>query len=117
MLAVVLFSEINAPTPEQILTLFVASILITLAYLVFIKALAKGAVGIIVPLANIYPLLTLLLSVIFMGSIFSGNQMLAMVTIVAGAVVLAYEKNHKKIPARALYRESVLALLPLLCGV
>lgn len=111
MAVILLFAENNkAPTLDQALIILVYSIFITAAYVIFIKALAKGAVGIIVPLANVYPLITLVLSTIFLGSIFTGNQIVAMIAIVLGAVVLAYEKNYKKIPLKTLHRQTALTL-------
>lgn len=99
------------PAVEHLSVILAAAVFITAAYLFFIKALSTGSVGIVVPLGNSYPLLTLILSLVFLGSIFSGAQIFAMVSIVLGAVLLAYEKNHKKVPLKVLHRETLLALI------
>jgi drug/metabolite transporter (DMT)-like permease len=52
------------PAGSQLLRIIVASTLITSAFLVFIKALSSGAVGIIAPIGNSYPLITILLAVL-----------------------------------------------------
>jgi drug/metabolite transporter (DMT)-like permease len=87
-----------------------SGVLINTAFLIFVKALSGGVVGIIVPLGNIYPLFTILLSLAFLSLRFSAWQITAMVVIVLGAVFLAYEKNHAKLPLKEVHRKTVLAL-------
>jgi drug/metabolite transporter (DMT)-like permease len=82
-----------------------------MAYLIFVKALSSGVVGIIVPLGNIYPLFTIMLSVAFFKTDFKAAQLAAMIGIVVGVAVLAYEKNTRKIPLKELHKETGLALL------
>jgi drug/metabolite transporter (DMT)-like permease len=107
---VLFFMHNNLPDTAQLSIIFLISALITVAYLAFIKALSTGSVGIVVPLGNIYPFLTLVLSIIFLGSVFSGGKILAMICIVVGALVLAYEKNDQKIPLTVLHKETFFAL-------
>ena len=102
------FDPINA---SQLARVAAGSLLIMTAYLVFVKALSSGIVGIIVPLGNIYPLFTIILTLVFLKVHFGLLQLGAMLSIVLGASLLAYEKNHRKIPLKELHRESILALL------
>lgn len=108
--AYMLISPTPMPTAEQWLIILGGSALIYVAYLTFIKALSSGVVGIVVPLGNTYPLITLVLSIVFLGQVFESLQIVAMVSIVSGAALLAYEKNHNKIPIKELHRESFMAL-------
>jgi drug/metabolite transporter (DMT)-like permease len=110
VLPILLLSNQQIPTLSQFSILAGASLLFTVAYLMFIEALSKGAVGIVVPLSNTYALVTLVLSLIFLGSTFTNRQIGAMFGIALGAVILAYEKNHKKIPIKELHRETVLCI-------
>ena len=109
-LGLLLVAGFHHLSAAQLTRVTISSVLITAAYLLFVKALSSGAVGIIVPLGNIYPLFTLILSLIFLQAHFSGLQIGAMSGIVLGASLLAYEKNHHKIPLRELHRETILAL-------
>lgn len=110
VILVLLLSDVHMPTSSQLLTMGIAEIFVTAAYLLFVKALSSGTVGIVVPLSSTYPLIILLLSIAIIGATFSGAQIGAMVGIVIGAVVLAYEKNHKKVPLKVLHKESALAV-------
>lgn len=112
---ILLFGDFTRPTNSQILTIIAASSLITMSYWLFVKALSDGAVGVIVPLANSYPLVTVLLSAVFLNQIFSAGQFAAIAGILAGALILAYEKNHKKIPAKEFHRDTMFAAGAALC--
>ncbi len=105
-----LLSGVPLPGHSDLLRIAFYGVCIPVGYMFFINALAAGAVGIIVPLSSIYPLVTLLLTVVFLGSTFAGLQIAAMVGIVLGALLLAYEKNHKKIPAKQFHRATIFAL-------
>ena len=94
----------------QVIRIALSSILIVTGYQVFITALSSGVLGIIVPLGNIYPLFTIVLSMVFLSTHIKSVQLAAMIGIILGAALLAYEKNAKKIPFRELHRESGLAL-------
>jgi drug/metabolite transporter (DMT)-like permease len=108
-----LFLVMNVPVPDtrQLVILLVADFLITFAYLILVRALKDGAVGIIAPLGNSYPFVTVLLSVIFLGNLFSAPQITAMMVIILGACVLAYEKNHQNIPLKELHKDTFLAVV------
>lgn len=108
-LALVLASQ-SLPTLKHTFIISAAGICFTTAYISFVKALSKGHVGIVVPLGSTYPLITILLTVLFLSSTFTGLQYLAMFVIIAGIAMLAFERNRQKIPLRTLHRETVLAL-------
>lgn len=84
--------------------------MITVAYLLFVKALSAGAVGIIVPIANSYALVTVTLSLVFGAATLSGSQYGAILAIIGGSAVLAYERNHKKLPLKELHKDTILAV-------
>lgn len=84
------------PAAPDMLRVAGGSLIISAGYVLFVKALTVGAVGVVVPLSSIYPLVTLLLSSVFLNQSFSHWQVLAMVVIVAGAVLLAYEKGRQR---------------------
>jgi len=105
------FSGIAIPTLHQIGSIVLGSTLITAAYLVFVKALSSGVVGIIVPLANSYALVTIVLSVVFLNQIFSYVQFGAMGIIILGAAVLSYEKNTQNLTLKELHYETMLAIV------
>jgi uncharacterized membrane protein len=110
MIGVLLISRQHLPTLEHASIIFLATLCLTGAYLLFIKALSTGDVGVVVPLGNLFPLITLVLSVSFLSVSFSVAQVVCMMIIVVGAVLLAYEKRKKNIPIKLLYRETFLAL-------
>lgn len=103
--------SLHWPTATQAFRVAGASVLLTAGYLSFVKALTEGAVGIVVPLGATYPLLTLLLSIVFLSQSYKSLQVVAMLLIAAGAVMLAYEKNHRKIPLRQLHKATFFTLL------
>ncbi len=110
MAGLLLFVGIHLDNVGQFVRLAGSSILIVTAYTIFLKALSSGVVGIIVPLSNIYPIFTIILTLIFLTSNFSAWQILAMAVIVVGAGILAYEKIPKKVPLRELHKETALTL-------
>lgn len=111
MLPILLASGAPIPDIQLLARLWLAGTLISCGYLSFVTALRSGSVGIVVPLSNIYAILTLALSAVFIGSVFSGGQVIAILVIVAGAALLAYEKNHNKIPFRELHRETFFSVI------
>jgi drug/metabolite transporter (DMT)-like permease len=109
LLVFLLFSGFHMPTAQQALAVGAGGILITIAYLLFVKALATSPVGVIAPLGNSYPLITILLSIFVLSETFSAGQVGAMIGIIIGASLLAYQKNRQKIPARELHKDTLLA--------
>jgi drug/metabolite transporter (DMT)-like permease len=106
-----LFSTVHIDNSGQLVRIVLSSLFVTTGYLVLIRALSGGAVGVVVPLANIYPLFTILLAIIFNTTRFHVGQLMAMLVIVVGVVILAYEKNHRQIPFKELHMKTALALL------
>lgn len=109
-LAVFLLADFQMPALHQILAIMVGGTLITAAYLLFVRALTDGPVGVIVPIGNSYPLITILLSVVFLSEVFKAGQVAAMIGIIVGAALLAYQKNAQKIPVRELHKDTLLAV-------
>jgi drug/metabolite transporter (DMT)-like permease len=110
-LGLLVFSRVTMPAPGQLLAILIASVLIPTAYIIFVKALANGPVGIIVPLGNSYPLVTVALTIAILSQAFGAAQVGAMAGIVLGAMLLAYQKNHQRIPLRELHKDTALAVL------
>ncbi len=111
MLGLFLVSDIHMPSSGQLVHLGGTALCITVAYTLFVKALASGAVGIIAPIGNSYPLITVALSIILLNVALSLGQVGAMIAIVLGAAALAYEKNHQNIPLRELHRDTLIAVV------
>lgn len=109
--ALLLLSGQTLPSLKHALIISLAGLLFTVAYVSFIKALSIGEVGVVVPLASIFPLITIGLSVVFLTSIFSGRQYFSMIVVVAGIVLLAKEKRHKDIPLSVQHRSAIFALI------
>lgn len=110
MLPILLMGDFTMPTLTQIGVIFIMSSLFTGAFLSFIKAFSTGSVGIVVPLGNTYSLITLVLSVAFLGTAITSPQIAAVLLIIVGAITLAYEKNTDKIPLRELHQTTFFAL-------
>jgi len=104
-------SGLHLHMASEFIRIVISSLVLSTGYIIFVQALSGGVVGIIVPLGNIYPLFTILLAIAFLHVHFTLLQMFALLAIVLGAMVLAYEKNHKKIPLRELHRKTFLALI------
>ncbi len=105
------FTHIIVPTPSQLLAIITASVLIPVAYIIFVKALTHGPVGTVVPLGNSYPLITIALSIVILSQAFNAAQVGAMVGIVLGAMLLAYQKNRQQIPLKELHKDTALAVI------
>jgi drug/metabolite transporter (DMT)-like permease len=71
----------------------IISLLFTVAYVSFIKALALGPVGIAAPLSNSYALITLLIAIIFLGVSFTYVQVISLLVISVGAIMLAFDRT------------------------
>lgn len=109
------FGHPAAPTLQQAGLLFVSSLFIMFAFLLMVKAFSSGHVGIVSPLANSYPLITILLALIFLGEVFSVRELGAMLAITSGIIILSYEKTSNKVPLREQHKETVLALFAAIC--
>ena len=72
------------------------SSIITAGFLCMVKGFSKGAIGLIAPLANAYAIVTLLVSVVFLGVKFSAHQIPAILIVVAGVAVVSYQKSKYK---------------------
>ena len=110
LLVIMLATHQHMPGVGRIAIISSAGLAFTAAYLCFVKALRTGDVGVIVPLGSIFPLVTILLSFMFLSTSFSGLQIASMFIIVFGTILLAYEKHYKNIPLHVFHRESIFAL-------
>ncbi len=107
---VLLISHQHMPVAAHVAAIILAALCFTSAYLFFIKAFSIGAVGIVAPIANSFPLITLILSVIFLSTHFSGLQIICIMLIIFGAVLLAHEKRKIDQPFKIIEKEVALAL-------
>lgn len=89
-------SSVSLDNSRVVLLIILESAVFTCAFLAFIKALSLGPTGVVVPLQSIYPLFLLLLSVIFLGQMFSAVQVISIIMIVFGVFLVAYERQKKK---------------------
>lgn len=89
-------SNVSLDNSRVVLLIILESAVFTCAFLAFIKALSLGPTGVVVPLQSIYPLFLLILSVIFLGQMFSVVQVMSIITIVFGVFLVAYERQKKK---------------------
>lgn len=96
-LALFMFSSSVSLDDSRLIALIIfENAVLTSAFLVFIRALSLGPTGVVVPLQSIYPLFLLLLSVIFLGQVFSAVQVISLSMIVFGVFLVAYERQKKK---------------------
>ncbi len=98
------------PSFDHTIILAIAGAIFAIAFIVFVKALSIGNVGVVVPLSAIFPLITIVLIALFLTLNFSAIQVMAMVIIVAGSILLAFEKRNKAISLKAQHQASFLAL-------
>ncbi len=118
VILILLLSSTVLPDIRQLSIAILASIFFTLAYLCFIKAFSNGQAGIVAPLANSYPLVTLLLSAVFLSLSLSLIQYLAIIVIVLGGALLGTEKiNLRKAKTRLSSEVSYALLTALFWGL
>src|SRR3990167_488432 len=111
MLAVFFLTNQPWPSLAHALTISLAGLSFTGAYISFVKALSIGAVGLVVPLASLFPVITIILSVIFLTVSFSGWQYLAMMIVITGVVLLAVEKRNRNLPLKVQHQAAIFALI------
>jgi drug/metabolite transporter (DMT)-like permease len=82
------FSTLNINSLSRFfITLFSASFLILVATLAFYKGLEKGKVSLVSPISSSFPIITVILSVIFLGEVLKPNQIIAIFLISLGIVL------------------------------
>lgn len=89
-------SSVSLDNSRHIILIILETAVLTCAFLAFIKALSLGPTGVVVPLQSIYPLFLLLLSVTFLGQIFSPVQVASIFMIVLGVFLVGYERQKKR---------------------
>ncbi|MBN2101768.1 MAG: DMT family transporter [Candidatus Aenigmarchaeota archaeon] len=82
--------------PLYIIIAFFIGIIGFIPYLTFLKALDKGKIGIIAPITDSSFLVTIFLSVMFYGEIFTPLNWLAVLIILAGMVSLSFDFKSVK---------------------
>lgn len=95
----------------KISPIILVGLLFSTAYIFMIKALSTGSVGVVVPIISINPLITVVLALIFHGRVLSWSQLFSILAIMFGVLLLAYQKNPKKIPLKTLHKETFLAFM------
>lgn len=110
MLFVLIASGESLPGLQSFLIIMATAALHTAAYLCFIKALSTGESGVVVPLANAYPMVTLLLTFLFLSVTFTGLQIFSMIVIVAGAILLGTDRTTWRRKHRKLNKVVIFAL-------
>ncbi|MCF7861821.1 DMT family transporter [Candidatus Woesearchaeota archaeon] len=88
-------SGIIWPQPTTLLILVFIGLFGGAAYYAFTKALNLGEAAIVSPLSSSYVLLTVLLSVLFFEETPSTLQYVAIILIVAGIIILAFDFRYK----------------------
>lgn len=111
IMAIVWLTHQHVNSWHNIWILSLAGLMFTAAFVGFIRALSTGAIGIVAPVASTFPLFALVLTAIFLTLNFTLLQTSAMVVVVIGVVILAYEKRNKKISLKTQHYATVLALI------
>lgn len=111
IIAIFLLLSVGLPIPNMadLAAMFVVSSLYTLGFLSFLKAASKGATGVVVPLAKIYPIILLFLSIVLLKQDFSFSQVMVIFVLVAGVMLTAFE-GRKSLRIKRLDRHVELAL-------
>jgi drug/metabolite transporter (DMT)-like permease len=113
-LAFIVFLHRNATfTTEGILYVLAAGVFFGLAQATFFKAMYLGPVGLVSSISSVYPLITLLISVVFFAAQLSLQQTMGVVLVVAG-VVMASGIANSKIATTRVGKGPILALIPIL---
>ena len=92
-LPVVLWFGISLGSPAELLILLMSATAATIAFVMFIKAMAIGPMGVAAPVGNAYPLVTLIIGLAFLGFGLSALQIIACLLIVLGVVFLAFDRT------------------------
>lgn len=109
---IVLFAGLSFSGVGDVLITLVVAALFTLAYVYFIRAMAKGPAGVAAPIANSYAVVTLVIGILFFGVALAGHVIFALLLVVAGALFLSSDRNLFK--GKMLHSQTVkLALVTL----
>ncbi|MBI4044041.1 MAG: EamA family transporter [Candidatus Diapherotrites archaeon] len=87
--AVVFVHGVGVPAWPFILLAMLIGVGFTLSVLFYFRAVQRDEVSRVIPLYELLPLVVLVLSVLFLGESFSGQQVFGMVLLVAGAVLIS----------------------------
>jgi len=113
-LPVVLWYGLGASFDIALAFVGIASFFFFVAYVLYVKALVIGPVGVAAPISTLYPLVTLLLGVLFFGAVFSMMQFIALIVIMTGTALLAFDLTDLKqgmLSRKTIYLAGVAAFL------
>jgi len=113
LLPIVLWYGLSISISTSLVVVIIISLLLTIAYIFFIKSLASGPFGVAAPVANSYAFITLLLGLIFLQFQVSPLQLFALVTIIVGVIALAVDRatlDYKNFRGSTIYFAAITAL-------
>lgn len=93
MLPVVLWYGFSVGLNTTLAIMVGISLLFTIAFISYIKAMASGPFGITVPIANSYAFITLLVAIFFFQFQLSALHFLALLVIIIGIIMLTVNKT------------------------
>lgn len=98
---------------RTVLPHFIGAVILSFGFIAFVKAYSHGAVGVVTPIANSYAVVTAVISTLFLGIAISLLGWAAIAVVLAGIVLLTYEKSphHNFEEFNKSVRFSVAALL------
>jgi len=114
LVPIILWYGLSISISTSLIVVVIISLLLTFAYIFFIKSLASGPFGVAAPLANSYAFITLLLGLLFLQFQVSALQLFALVIIIVGVVVLAVDRatlDYKNLRGSTIYFAAITALL------
>jgi len=90
---IVLWNGFSFAFDTAMAVMLLVSLLFTVAFISYIKAMSAGSFGVTVPIANSYALVTLLIGVIFFEFALTFWQIVVLVIIVAGIIALGFDRT------------------------
>jgi len=93
---VVLIFGLPDVSVEILLPHLAASTILSIAFILFVRAYSTGAVGVVTPIGNSYAVVTALVSAAFLGVVIAPVGWFAMFVVVAGIGLLTYKKDGKR---------------------
>ena len=117
LLLSIFFFGVPVLSPVFLILLLSAALLTLLEYVFLYKSFESGKVSLVTPIASSYPILTILLSIIFLHEILSFFQMVSVVLILIGIVTVSLNMGEiKKMRIAASTRGLDYAFLSLLAS-
>ncbi len=102
-------------TPMEIVFLVAAGVLVDLGLITFYKALKEGSVAIATPISSAYPVVTVILLLVFFNTQLSGLQEACIFLIILGTVLASFKyENLRKLKFTKFVKGSEFATLSML---